>query len=238
MLNKKGVIGGSIPLILGMFGGHVLGSERADSATREAIGRIRAAGERDLVAGTVAEEDPALEALRAKVNVLREAARKVEPTGELAAIASTGIPEDPALEALRAKVNVLREAAGKVEPTGEKTASSEVSGEEFVFESDGEEFDEATQDLWNSMETGCRTSEALLHALKRGADLTSKDGYGGTLLHRMCGDPLTTLLNLKAINVNEPDSEGNTPLHYALDSDEVQWFLVAGANTSAKNDDE
>jgi hypothetical protein len=116
---------------------------------------------------------------------------------------------------------------------------SVASGDEFR-ESDSEEnaaeaADEATERLWQRAEDGTLTLTDLAIYLKDGANTDSRDEGGSSLLHVASGDSLLYLLASRMIDVNVLDDAQQTPLHCAIDLQEVQWLVAAGANVFAED---
>jgi hypothetical protein len=76
-------------------------------------------------------------------------------------------------------------------------------------------------------------AKKLTDCIRKGANLEVILSEGKTLLHVAAGTNLMYLLSLGAIDVNARDAWRRTPLHCAVDLEEVELCVAAGADVFA-----
>jgi ankyrin repeat protein len=93
----------------------------------------------------------------------------------------------------------------------------------------------ATTELFNLANRDLLSVKNLVDFMKAGADITSVDEFEASLLHKLTGNALLALLALRVIDVDGRDESGNPPLNFAINKEEVEIFIAAGANCFIKN---
>ena len=81
--------------------------------------------------------------------------------------------------------------------------------------------------------------KAIKQHLAAGADVSAKDRYGATPLHRAATTEIAELLIAKGADVNAKMDNGLTPLHYAAvegRKEITELLIAAGADVNAKDD--
>lgn len=67
----------------------------------------------------------------------------------------------------------------------------------------------------------------IMESLENGADLNLRGPNGGNIFHLLdettFSDDLISVIKAKGFSIDEPDNEGNTPLHYAILSDNREY---------------